>query len=53
MFHHDYCYVDKKPEGRLFVCIANNRSLQCNLGVSQVAISMLSSCVLHVKKAPS
>ena len=23
VFHHD-CYVDKKPEGRLFVCIANN-----------------------------
>ena len=45
VFHHD-CYVDKKPEGRLFVCIAKNRSLQCNLGVSQVAISMLSSCVL-------
>ena len=33
VFHHD-CYVDKKPEGRLFVCIAKNRSLQCNLGVS-------------------
>ena len=45
VFHHD-CYVDKKPEGRLFVCIAKNRSLQCNLGISQVAISMLSSCVL-------